>query len=205
MGRPFFVDGPLSPGFSVAAPATDPVALRARMRRCRLPTVLSCRRWSTKGARVRAIGLDVHRDFCEIAIAEAGEVRSAGRIATRPEVLEVFAQSLARGRSGGVGGHRQRVGDRADHRAARRARGRGLTERHRHPSGAGEDRPPGRADAGQVVGRGVVGQRVDAGRAHAGDAAAAGAPVAVGRGAHAREERDPRDLDPPAEGPPGRE
>src|SRR3954447_10565747 len=27
---PFFVDGPLSPSFSVAAPATDPVALRAR-------------------------------------------------------------------------------------------------------------------------------------------------------------------------------
>ena len=44
VGRPFFVDGPLSPVFSVAAPATDPVALRARMRRCRLPTVLSCRR-----------------------------------------------------------------------------------------------------------------------------------------------------------------
>jgi transposase len=49
---------------------------------------------STKGAKVRAIGLDVHRDFCEVAIAEAGKVRSAGRIATRPEVLELFAQSL---------------------------------------------------------------------------------------------------------------
>ena len=43
---------------------------------------------------MRAIGLDVHRDFCEVAIAEAGEVRSAGRIATRPDVLELFAQSL---------------------------------------------------------------------------------------------------------------
>jgi transposase len=43
---------------------------------------------------VRAIGLDVHRDFCEVAIAEEGKVRSAGRIATRPEVLELFAQSL---------------------------------------------------------------------------------------------------------------
>ena len=43
---------------------------------------------------MRAIGLDVHRDFCEVAIAEAGEVRSAGRIAARPEVLELFAQSL---------------------------------------------------------------------------------------------------------------
>ena len=45
---------------------------------------------------VRAIGLDVHRDFCEVAIAEEGRVRSAGRIATRPEVLELFAQSLTR-------------------------------------------------------------------------------------------------------------
>ncbi len=43
---------------------------------------------------MRAIGLDVHRDFCEVAIAEQGKVRSAGRIATRPEVLELFAQSL---------------------------------------------------------------------------------------------------------------
>jgi transposase len=43
---------------------------------------------------VRAIGLDVHRDFCEVAIAEEGKVRSAGRIATRPEALELFAASL---------------------------------------------------------------------------------------------------------------
>jgi transposase len=44
----------------------------------------------------RAIGLDVHRDFCEVAICEAGRVRSAGRIKTSPEVLELFAQSLGR-------------------------------------------------------------------------------------------------------------
>src|SRR5690242_15777930 len=50
---------------------------------------------STKGAKVRAIGLNVHRDFCEIAIADAGNVRSAGRIATQPDVLELFAQRLA--------------------------------------------------------------------------------------------------------------
>ena len=43
---------------------------------------------------MRSIGLDVHRDFCEVAIAEQGKVRSAGRIATRPDVLELFAQSL---------------------------------------------------------------------------------------------------------------
>ena len=43
----------------------------------------------------RAIGLDVHRDFCEVAIVEGGALRSAGRIATTPEALELFAQSLA--------------------------------------------------------------------------------------------------------------
>jgi transposase len=42
----------------------------------------------------RAIGLDVHRDFCEVAICEAGRVRSAGRVQTTPERLEVFARSL---------------------------------------------------------------------------------------------------------------
>ena len=44
---------------------------------------------------VRAIGMDVHRDFCEVAIAEAGTVRSAGRVATTPASLELFAASLA--------------------------------------------------------------------------------------------------------------
>jgi transposase len=43
---------------------------------------------------VRSIGLDVHRDFCEVAIVERGEVRSAGRIETTPAALELFGQSL---------------------------------------------------------------------------------------------------------------
>jgi transposase len=43
---------------------------------------------------VRSIGLDVHRDFCEVALVEAGEVCSAGRIETTPAALELFAQSL---------------------------------------------------------------------------------------------------------------
>ena len=43
---------------------------------------------------MRSIGLDVHRDFCEVAIAEGGSVRSAGRIETRVEALELFADSL---------------------------------------------------------------------------------------------------------------
>src|SRR5665213_4404783 len=42
----------------------------------------------------RAIGLDVHLDFCEVAICEAGELRSVGRIETTPERLELFAGSL---------------------------------------------------------------------------------------------------------------
>ncbi len=43
---------------------------------------------------MRSLGLDIHRDFCEVAIAEGGEVRSAGRIEMTPEALELFAQSL---------------------------------------------------------------------------------------------------------------
>jgi transposase len=43
----------------------------------------------------RSIGLDVHRDFCQVAIADGGRARSAGRIATTPEQLELFGQSLA--------------------------------------------------------------------------------------------------------------
>jgi transposase len=42
----------------------------------------------------RAIGLDVHLEFCEVAIAEAGVVRSTGRIETTPERLELFGASL---------------------------------------------------------------------------------------------------------------
>jgi transposase len=43
---------------------------------------------------MRSIGIDVHRDFCEVALVEGGEVRSAGRIATSPKALELLAQSL---------------------------------------------------------------------------------------------------------------
>jgi transposase len=43
---------------------------------------------------VRAVALDVHRDFCEVAVVAEGRLRSAGRIETRPRALELFAQSL---------------------------------------------------------------------------------------------------------------
>src|SRR5712691_10348447 len=43
---------------------------------------------------MRFIALDVHRDFCEVAIAEGGQVRGAGRVKTTPDELGLFAQSL---------------------------------------------------------------------------------------------------------------
>jgi transposase len=42
----------------------------------------------------RCFGLDVHRDFAEVAIWQDGIVRSAGRIQTTPEALRLFACSL---------------------------------------------------------------------------------------------------------------
>src|SRR6202048_3129490 len=42
----------------------------------------------------RAIGLDVHRDFCVGAICEDGVVRSAGRVPSTPEGLRTLAESL---------------------------------------------------------------------------------------------------------------
>lgn len=43
---------------------------------------------------MRSIGLDIHRDFCEVAIAEGGRVRAAGRIGTAPAEIEAFAGGL---------------------------------------------------------------------------------------------------------------
>ena len=44
---------------------------------------------------MRDVGLDVHLDFCEVAICENGKVRSAGRVETKPDQIELFAHSLA--------------------------------------------------------------------------------------------------------------
>jgi len=44
---------------------------------------------------VRSIGLDVHRDFCEVAIFDSGGRRRRGRVASTSENLQLFAQSLA--------------------------------------------------------------------------------------------------------------
>ena len=42
----------------------------------------------------RAIGLDVHREFCEVAICEDGVTRSAGRVPSTPEGVDALALSL---------------------------------------------------------------------------------------------------------------
>ena len=42
----------------------------------------------------RAIGLDVHRDFCVVAICEDGQVRSVGRVPSTPDGLATLAESL---------------------------------------------------------------------------------------------------------------
>lgn len=43
----------------------------------------------------RCIGLDVHREFAQVAVWQAGRVRQAGQIKATPEHLRVFADSLA--------------------------------------------------------------------------------------------------------------
>src|SRR5262245_21469463 len=47
-----------------------------------------------RGGMRRCIGLDVHREFAEVAIWEDGVVRAAGQIKTTPEALRLFAGSL---------------------------------------------------------------------------------------------------------------
>src|SRR6266511_3732369 len=81
----------------MAAPATRPAALRARIRRCRLAHL--CSRPATRAGEGRSrmrrcIGLDVHREFAQVAIWEAGVIWQAGRIQTTPEALRLFAASL---------------------------------------------------------------------------------------------------------------
>src|SRR5918996_5470961 len=50
---------------------------------------MALRRWTG-----RAIGLDVHRDFCVVAICEDGQLRSGARVPSTPEGLALLAESL---------------------------------------------------------------------------------------------------------------
>ncbi len=42
----------------------------------------------------RSIGLDVHRDFIEVAIWGAGKIRRGTRIETKPDAIRTLAESL---------------------------------------------------------------------------------------------------------------
>src|SRR5207245_11597815 len=48
-----------------------------------------------EGGYMRSVALDVHRDFCEVAIRDESGLRLAGRVKSSPEELDLFAQSLA--------------------------------------------------------------------------------------------------------------
>src|SRR5919107_1526084 len=89
----------------MAAPATCPVALRARIRRCRfahpLPIMVVIVARETvmetelsAGSERRCIGLDVHREFAQVAVWQGGLVIQAGRFATTPEGVRAFADGL---------------------------------------------------------------------------------------------------------------
>ena len=64
------------------------------------------------GSGRRCIGLDVHREFAQVAIWQGGLVTQAGRFATTPEGVRAFADGLgpadevALSRSGSGGGSR---------------------------------------------------------------------------------------------------
>jgi len=46
------------------------------------------------GSLLRLIGLDVHREFAQVAVLEDGQVRQMGRILTTPAALRAFAHTL---------------------------------------------------------------------------------------------------------------
>jgi hypothetical protein len=98
----------------------------------------------------RCVGLDVHLDFIEIAICEEGQVFSAGRVPAAPEGIKTLAESLSptdrvalevTGSSWEI----VRLLEAPCARSSSFARG------YWHQRGAGEDRPAGRPDAGEVV------------------------------------------------------
>ena len=152
----------------------------------------------------RCVGLDVHLDFIEIAICEEGKVWSAGRVPSTPEGIRMLADSLlATDRVAlevtGSSWEIVRLLEphvEQDHRR--------LPGRYRHLAGAGEDRPPRRAHAGQaVVDRGARGG-VGAAGVDLEDAPASVSPRPARPGSLPSQERDPRRADAPLEGPPAR-
>ena len=141
-----------SPILSVAAPATAPGCAASNESVGVDSPACSPRSSDAKGAPMRAIGIDVHRDSCEVAISEGGELRSAGRVPSTPHGSGAAGHQPGRRRRGRPRGDRQRPGHRPHHRAPRGARRRGQRQgAARHHGCQGQDRPSRRPHAGQAA------------------------------------------------------
>jgi transposase len=79
----------------LAAPATCLVASRTRIRRCRFALLLPIADGPLGSVEVavmgRCIGLDVHRDFAQVAILDDGLLVDAGKVDCRPQALRDWA------------------------------------------------------------------------------------------------------------------
>src|ERR671920_1100072 len=78
----------------LAAPATCPDALRARIRSCRVARQLPPYHHELGGGGVmRVIGMDIHRVFAEVVALLDGVLTRLGRVDMRRDRLEGFARS----------------------------------------------------------------------------------------------------------------
>jgi hypothetical protein len=181
-----------SPTLFMAAPATNPGVLRARIRPCRVsrraPELESEGGWcAASGWTCIAISRD--RDRRErpgpLGRSDSDQRRGAGRLR---------AESGAR-RSGGAGGDQWQ---RQDRRCAARPGRAGRGGQHAQASGdqSGQDRPHGRTHASLVAGGGSAGCGVDAGRADPRAASPHRATCAAGEGQDPSEEPGPRRAGP---------
>ena len=90
LGRPFLDDGLRARAFHW--PPLRLVRLRSERGSVGVvcPQLSSLVEHEREETAMRSVALDVHLDFCEVAIVEDGEVRSAGQIKTKPEQIELF-------------------------------------------------------------------------------------------------------------------
>ena len=94
MGRPSVLWAE-TPQFVVGRPRDLPGCASSTDRSCRFARRVSDLASFELEVVVRFIGMDVHRDFCEVAVVQDGVLRSVGQVTTAPADLEVFAASLA--------------------------------------------------------------------------------------------------------------
>src|SRR5438477_3470437 len=94
VGRPIHI---MSRELALVAgrPATYPVALRARIRSCRVAHCSQAIQGEEQTMR-RVIGMDIHRTFAEVVFWEDGKLRPAGRVSMTRSGLEGFGRSLGK-------------------------------------------------------------------------------------------------------------